>query len=180
MNEDQNAIQRVLDGDTQAFRSLVDRHQGAVVRFAFAFLSRHADAEDVAQDVFLAAFLKLATFDVKQAAFSTWLLTITRNQCLNRLKRNRHEVVAESPEPSSKRTPADDVGQQEFFAQLDGALQQLPLEQRTAFVLAEIEDLPYEQIGILEDVAIGTVKSRVHRAKKRLRGLLKDVVEHTP
>jgi RNA polymerase sigma-70 factor (ECF subfamily) len=180
LNEDQSAIQRVLQGDSPAFRSLVERHQGAVVRFAFAFLSRHDDAEDVAQDVFLTAFRKLSTYDAAHAAFSTWLLTITRNRCLNRLKRERNEVVAEWPEPSSGRTPVDEIGEQEFFAQLDVALQQLPLQQRTAFVLAEIEELPYEQIGILEDVAIGTVKSRVHRAKQRLRGLLKDVVEHTP
>ena len=180
MNEDLSTIQRVLRGDVQAFRSLVERHQGAVVRFAFAFLSRHDDAEDVAQDVFLAAFRKLDSFDSTRAAFSTWLLTITRNRCLNRLKRIQHVNAAEPPEPTSFRTPVDEVGEQEFFAQLDAALQQLPVEQRTAFVLAEIEELPYEQIGILEQVAIGTVKSRVHRAKQRLRGLLKNVVEPTP
>ncbi|MDP6719905.1 MAG: sigma-70 family RNA polymerase sigma factor [Pirellulaceae bacterium] len=180
MNEDLSAIQQVLHGDSQAFRLLVERHQDTVVRFAFTFLSRHDAAEDVAQDVFLAAFRKLDSYDATQAAFVTWLLTITRNRCLNRLKRNRNEVVTESPEPTFMRTPVDMAGEREFFEQLDAALRKLPVEQRTAFVLAEIEGLPYEQIGSLEHVAVGTVKSRVHRAKQRLRRLLKDVVEQMP
>ena len=149
-------------------------------RVAFAILSRHDAAEDIAQDVFLAAFRKLDSFDAAKSAFPTWLLTITRNRCLNRLKRNQHEVVAELPEPASVRTPVDVVGEQEFFEQLDAALRELSVEQRTAFTLAEIEELTYEQIGNIEDVAVGTVKSRVHRAKQKLRGLLKDVVEHMP
>ena len=112
MNEDLKAIQRVLPGEPQAFRSLVERHQDRVIRFAFAFLSRHDAAEDIAQEVFLAAFRKLDSYDATQSAFSTWLLTITRNRCLNRLKRNRNDVVAELPEPISTHTPVDVMGEQ--------------------------------------------------------------------
>ena len=115
MNEDLNAIQRVLRGDAQAFRSLVDRHQDKVVRYAFTFLSRHDAAEDIAQDVFLAAFRKLDSYDASRSAFLTWLLTITRNRCLNSLKRKHHEVAAELPEPATARTPVDVVGEQEFL-----------------------------------------------------------------
>ena len=80
-------------------------------------------------------------------------------------------------EPAILATPARDMQDAEFFAQLDAALASLPAEQRSAFVLAEIEELSYEEIAEIEGTKLGTVKSRINRAKQRLRAILQEIPE---
>lgn len=168
MDEDQQAIGEVLTGAAEAFRGLVERHQRVVWTFAWNMLRNDADAEDLTQDVFVAAFRSLHTFDAARARFSTWLLTIARNRCCTMLKSRQPSVVGD--EPSDNLPTAEmAITDSELWQQLDTALGQLPAEQRSAFVLAEIQELPYSEIAAIEGVQIGTVKSRVSRAKARLR-----------
>ncbi|MBC7821065.1 MAG: sigma-70 family RNA polymerase sigma factor, partial [Planctomycetaceae bacterium] len=135
------------------------------------------DAEDLVQEVFVAVFRKLDAFDAERSQFATWLLTIARNQCLNHLKRSSLPTVFRSEFDVEARTaqPSDAVLSRELHARLDAALERLPLEQRTAFVLAEIQELPYAEIAIIEEVELGTIKSRVSRARQRLREVLSDL-----
>ncbi len=168
MDDDHQAIADVLAGTAGAFRDLVERHQRVVWTFAWNLLRNDADAEDLTQDVFVAAFRSLHTFDAARARFSTWLLTIARNRCCTMLKTRQPSVVDEEITdslPTAERAVTDS----ELWQQLDTALGQLPAEQRSAFVLAEIQELPYSEIAAIEGVQIGTVKSRVSRAKARLR-----------
>ena len=177
--EDPELVRRVLAGQTEKFRVLVDRHQQAIFRFAYGLLGNREEAQDVTQDAFLAAFANLNGYDSSRAAFSTWLMTITRNRCINLLKRNR-PVAFDEPDSIVDSTPrgaAEDlISRQELSQQLDRALAELPVEQRSAFVLAEIEDLPYAEIARIEQTSLGTVKSRIHRAKQRLQSLLEHVM----
>lgn len=168
MDDDQQAIAEVLAGDAGAFRGLVERHQRVVWTFAWNMLRNDADAEDLTQDVFVAAFRSLHTFDAARARFSTWLLTIARNRCCTMLKTRPPSVVDEE---IADNLPTADMAitDSELWQQLDTALGHLPTEQRSAFVLAEIQELPYSEIATIEGVQIGTVKSRVSRAKARLR-----------
>jgi RNA polymerase sigma-70 factor (ECF subfamily) len=172
MSDDEAIIRRVLGGDVHAFREIVDRYQGLVYRLARNLLGRTADADDLAQDVFVAAFENLGAFDPRRAALPTWLLVIARNKCLNALKRRRPLTVEKFVEPMDRRTPEDSLARKEWLARFDAALAALPFEQRTAFVLAEIENLPYEEIARVEGVKLGTVKSRIRRAKDKLMRLL--------
>ena len=126
------------------------------------------------QDAFLAAFANLSGYASSRAAFSTWLFTITRNRCINLLKR-QHPVALSELDSIGDVASADPLASQEISQQLDRALAALPVEQRSAFVLAEVEELPYAEIARIERTSLGTVKSRIHRAKQRLRALL----EHT-
>src|SRR5262245_50902233 len=98
MNDDLAAIRRVLAGDVQHFAVLVRRRQGSLCGLVRNLLPRSADWEDVAQDVFLAAYANLASFDPRRAAFRTWLFTIARNRCRNVLKRRRPDLPGELPE----------------------------------------------------------------------------------
>lgn len=123
------------------------------------------------QEAFLAAFANLSGYDPSRAAFSTWLFTIARNRCLNLLKKSRPIALSE-PDSIGDATPADPIARLELSQQLDRALAALPVDQRSAFVLAEIEELPYAEIARIERTSLGTVKSRVHRAKQRLQSLL--------
>src|SRR6185503_6329887 len=137
-----------------------------IFRFASRLLGNWEAAEDVTQEVFLAAFANLSGYDSSRAAFSTWLFTIARNRCLNLLKQRR--LIARNELDSIRDVaPADPIVSQELSQQLDRALAALPVEQRSAFVLAEIEELPYDEIARIERTSLGTVKSRIHRAKQR-------------
>ncbi len=165
------AIQRVLEGDTQAFRLLVNRWEGPLLAFVGSFLHRSEDREDAAQEAFLAAYVRLGDYAPNRGRFSTWLFRIARNNCLNRLGREARQPVSGSDltQTTDNRLPEHHAAGQDLLSRLDAALAALPLEQRTAFVLARFVRLPYEQIARIEGVAPGTVKSRVARAREALR-----------
>jgi RNA polymerase sigma-70 factor, ECF subfamily len=169
--EDRELVRRVLAGQTDDFRLLVHRHQQSIFRFASELLGNREEAQDVTQDAFLAAFVNLSGYDSSRAAFSTWLFTIARNRCLNVLKQRR-PIALEQPHALADVTSADPIVRQELSQQLDRALAALPVEQRSAFILAEIEEVPYAEIARIERTSLGTVKSRIHRAKQRLQSLL--------
>jgi RNA polymerase sigma-70 factor (ECF subfamily) len=173
--DDRQLVRLVLAGRTDDFRALVDRHQQSIFRFAAKILGNWEAAEDVTQDVFLAAFANLSGYDSSRAAFSTWLFTMARNRCLNLLQQRR-PVPLNERDPIGAVTSTDPIISQELSQHLDRALAALPVEQRTAFILAEIEELPYAEIARIEQTSLGTVKSRIHRAKQRLQSLLEPVM----
>jgi RNA polymerase sigma-70 factor (ECF subfamily) len=176
--EDQELVSRVLAGRTDDFRVLVERHQVSVFRFASALLGKREEAEDIAQEAFLAAFANLSGYDSSRAAVSTWLIAIARNRCINLLKRNR-PIALNEPDSVIDVASADPIVSQELSQQLDRALAALPVEQRSAFILAEIEQLPYAEIAQIERTSLGTVKSRIHRAKQRLQSLLEPIMRES-
>jgi RNA polymerase sigma-70 factor (ECF subfamily) len=178
MDDDLQVIGRVLAGDVDSFRLLVRRYEGPVFRLARNLLPDPGDAADMAQEVFLAAYQHLASYDPRRSAFATWLLTIARNKCYGALKKRRPVARADLPEEADLRTPDRQAAEEELSRQLDAALAALPFEQQTAFVLAEIQGLSHEEIGHIEGVPVGTVKSRLSRAKEKLRSLLRRTVEH--
>jgi RNA polymerase sigma-70 factor, ECF subfamily len=144
MNDDLDAIRRVLAADVESFRRLVERYQRPLLTLIRNLTPPDTDHEGVAQEVFLAAFRSLASFDPKRSAFSTWLFTIARNRCRNELARRRPVVGAELPDVVDLRSPERAASEAELFRQLDAALGALPFEQRSAFVLAHLQGLSYE------------------------------------
>lgn len=172
MDDDVAVIERVLAGDAAAFRVLVERYQRRVFGFARRFLTQTTDCEDVAQEVFLSAYRNLASYRAERARFSTWLLALARNKCLNLLTKRGPAPVGGDvvvPEPIDPRTPETALAEAELHARLDACLATLPLEQKTVFVLAELHDLSLAEIGRIEEVSVGTVKSRLSRARSKLR-----------
>jgi RNA polymerase sigma-70 factor (ECF subfamily) len=170
MRDDLEAIARVLTGEVEAFRPLVERYQGPLLALVRNLLPRGSDVEALAQETFLAAFRHLRSFDPARSAFSTWLFAIARNKCLNERKRPR--PAGSAPEPAHVRTPEAEAAGAELAQRLDECLAELPFEQRSAFVLAELHGLSLQEVGRIEGVAVGTVKSRLSRARARLRALL--------
>ena len=174
MADEIEIISSVLAGDTDSFRLLVQRYQKPVIRMIRNIVNDNHICEDIAQDVFLAAYTKLASFDVARSSFATWLFTIARNRSINALRRIRRVSLQSVSGSGDSSRPASTLAQKEFFRRLDEELLRLSVSQRTAFVLAEFEALPYEQIAQIEGVRIGTIKSRINRAKKKLRLALED------
>jgi RNA polymerase sigma-70 factor (ECF subfamily) len=167
-------IHRVLQGDTESFRLLVERYEKPVVRMVKNLTGDSHVGEDVAQDVFLTAYKKLTSFDPALSDFSTWLFTITRNKSLNALKKKRAFPRRELADVAGGSNPHDAAAAREFFEKLSKELHSLPARQRRAFVMAEFEKLSYQQIAQIEGVRLGTVKSRINRAKTKLRAALED------
>lgn len=174
MNET-DVIVRVLNGEVDSFRLLVERYQKPIIRFVRNVVDDSHICEDIAQEVFLTAYRMLGSFDPDRSEFSTWLFTIARNKSLNVLKKKKPLSMPRLPERTSPVNPADVLSQKEFFDELDRALQELPATQKTAFVLAELEQLSHAEIAQIEGVRIGTVKSRINRAKSKLQSALKNL-----
>jgi RNA polymerase sigma-70 factor (ECF subfamily) len=177
MSDDLRTIQRVLEGEIDAFRLLVEKYQKPLFAMIHNMLINRADCEDIAQEAFLAAYLHLGSYDSNESRFSTWLFAIARNRCFNEAKRRR-PVNLDSVEPSIVfGHPADGLIAEEAAGALDRALDSLPFEQRSAFVLAEIQGLPLEEVARIEAAPLGTVKSRISRAKEKLRSVLATALE---
>jgi RNA polymerase sigma-70 factor (ECF subfamily) len=175
MTEETVIIKAVLDGDTESFRLLVQRYQKPVIRMIANLINDRHICEDMAQEVFLAAYKKLPSFDPARSSFSTWLFTIAKNKSINAMKKRKILSVSNPPENPDFTEPADPLVRDELFLKLDRALKSLNPKHRRALVLAEFENLPYEQIAQIEGVRTGTIKSRINRARKQLRSALENV-----
>jgi RNA polymerase sigma-70 factor (ECF subfamily) len=173
--KDTDVIHQVLRGEVDSFKLLVERYYRPVIRFTKNMTNDSHICEDIAQDVFLVAYKKLHCFDPHRSNFSTWLFTIARYKTLNALKKKKPLFMSQLPQMPDSRNPSNDLSEKEFFDKLDRILQSLPARQKTAFVLAEFEKLPYARIAQIEGVRIGTIKSRISRAKRKLRSALKDL-----
>ncbi len=166
-------IARSQQQDHEAFGQLVDRHASVIVNLAYRMVGNRADAEDLAQDAFLAAFKALPTFRA-DSKFSTWLYRIAANKCKDWLRAkhppaveldDNEAVAAHVVEP---RTPERLLSQQQVAQQLDEAIQRLPPLYREAFVLKHVEGLSYEDMQDLLGVNADTLKMRVYKGRVQL------------
>jgi RNA polymerase sigma-70 factor (ECF subfamily) len=179
---DAAAVARARNGDHAAFRLLVERHQGRAFGLALRVLRDEEQARDVVQDAFLKAYGALERFEGR-AAFSTWLHRIVVNLCLDRKRRERSARRIESNEealalagadPESPETPDPGLALEraELRDQLARAIAGLPEDSRRTLELREIDGLSYQEIAGVLGVPKGTVMSRLHYARRRLRSVL--------
>jgi RNA polymerase sigma-70 factor (ECF subfamily) len=168
-------IERCLQGDQQAWEQIVRQHWRRVFNVAYKFVGRHDEAEDLTQDVFLKVFKSLATFD-RRANFQTWLVSVSRNLCIDHYRSVRKEretidrdVNAADLSPVSVEVSAHVALERHDLAQeLRRALQQLPETLRTAVVMRDIQELSYQEIADQLGLPEGTVKSRINRGRHEL------------
>jgi len=125
MTKEIDVIHQVLQGDVDSFRLLVQRYQKPIISMIKNIINDQHMCEDVAQDVFLTAYTKLASFDPARSNFSTWLFTITKNKSLNALKKKRALSMSQLPEKADSCNPSDELGEKELFNELDRELQTL-------------------------------------------------------
>jgi RNA polymerase sigma-70 factor (ECF subfamily) len=173
--EDEALVGQIRRGNREAFRVLVLRYQRPLFRFLGLLGFDGAACEDLAQQTFLSAFRALADFDPGRARFSTWLFTIAKRHASHERERahRRHETPATEATDALSRSPAPDPAEAAVLAQrlrtLDAALGSLPQELRSTFLLSQIKELSLGEVAAVENCPIGTVKSRIHRARERLR-----------
>jgi RNA polymerase sigma-70 factor, ECF subfamily len=173
---DRRLVGRAVGGDLGAFEELVERHRDVVTRVVGRIASAD-DAEDVSQDAFLRAFHRLERFR-GEAPFRSWLLRIAHNAALDHLRRRRPERLDEamlegSLDESAERPPAETLERRERIDRLERKLRGLSGPHRAVLVLRDVEGLSYEEIAALTDAPVGTVKGRLHRARREFIEMLR-------
>jgi len=182
--EDNDLIRETLAGSQVSFQLLVERHQGRIFALARNYTRSAVEVEDIVQDTFLKAYRRLDSFQ-HQASFSTWLQRIAINTALDLLKRHGRSPVTAVEDPellastgdlagSARRVMAPDarLEREEIAEVTQRVLEELPDIFRTVLVLREFEDRAYQEIADLLGVSIGTVESRLFRARARFKEAL--------
>ncbi len=183
---DHALMERIAGGDERAFRQLVERHQNAIVGTVTKMLGNTSDSEDIAQQVFIRVW-KHAKRYKPDNKFTTYLYTITRNLVYNETRRRSRKktVSTDAREDEQHLQHPDDESAQpdaclldsELRAAIDAAIQSLPENQRMAVVLRRYDNLPYEEIAVVLDTSVPSVKSLLFRARTTLRDSLAKYME---
>src|SRR6266567_2231059 len=169
-----------LAGSGEAMAALYRRHGGLVYRFTLQMSRNEAVAEEITQEVFLALLTQIDRFDAERGELSTWLCGIARHQLWKHLQRNEaagafgEENAAELE--FSGDGPAELLLRSEAVAAVRAGMDELPPALREVVILCSLEEMSYEQAAQVLSVPVGTVRSRLHRAKARLAGLLRGEV----
>lgn len=179
-NEDNELVKRALKGDGRAFELIVRKYQKQLYFTIRKIVSSHEDTDDILQETFIKAYHRLDTYKAEYP-FYPWLHRIAVNTAINHYKKygTREEsslngmIDAGNPFPSNQRNPHHQVEQAELNELVKSALEKLPFEQKMVFILRTSEELTYEEISDRLNISIGTVMSRLSRAREKLRKLLR-------
>jgi len=175
---DYDLMERIRGGDMVAFNKIVDRYKGRLMNIIVRMLHSNEDAEDVVQETFCRVFQHRDSFDFRHC-FSTWIYTIALNLARNELRKRKRfkftdifdmqgkemEIAVEMELPSN------------LPKAIDNALKNIPEKYRMAFVLRDLQELPYDEVAKIMNIPLGTVKSRVNRARAMLREKLRPRME---
>jgi RNA polymerase sigma-70 factor, ECF subfamily len=174
-------VGRAARGDRVAFTRLVEHYQTACYGLAWRLLGNRDQAADATQDAFVHAFNAIGRY--RGGQFRSWLLRITANASYDILRRQQRRPTTTLPDPEEGEAELPDVRAPDpvagaersaLYQALDIAMQRLPEDQRTAVVLCDVYGMDYNEVAAATESALGTVKSRIHRGRLRLRKLLAD------
>jgi RNA polymerase sigma-70 factor, ECF subfamily len=181
VSDDTQLIDQALAGNTDAFGQLVLKYQDRLFNTVFHVVGHAEDARDIVQETLVQAFLKLESFR-RESALYTWLYRIAFNVAVSQ-RRRRRPIASLDRRRETNLDPADDglspaesLEQKERHGQVRAAIARLPDDQRAVLVLREIDGCCYETIAEILDLPLGTVRSRLHRARVQLRTELKGVL----
>ncbi len=191
MFEDAYLVQRTLEGDIRAFEALIDKYKNMVFTISFRMLGNHTDAEDASQEVFLRLYNSLSKYNSNHK-FSNWLYQITMNICRDELRKRKSTKTSLSLDEPIREEDGKDIAslipdeynlpervaeENELRNRLELAIQKLPKDYKEPLVLRYTKGLSYEDISSILKLPIGTVKIRIHRARKMIREMLKGYLE---
>ncbi len=179
-------IKQVIKGDQNAFGEIVELYKDKVFHICFRMLGNRHEAEDIAQEAFVRAYVNIKTFN-QNKKFSTWLFRIATNLCIDRIRKKKPDYYLDaevsgtdgltmySQVASSTPLPEDEVENLELQSTIQQEISKLPEKYRSVIVLKYIEELPLQEISEILDLPLGTVKTRVHRGREALRKQLRKV-----
>lgn len=178
-------IERAQDGDRSALSELIARYERKAYHLSFRLMGNHADASDAAQEALVRVYTRLHNFR-GESAFSTWLFRVVTNTCLDELRRRGRIRFASLDDPllneegsvprqtvQEGEGPVDVAERHELQWMVREAIHRLPDDYRTVVVLRDLQDLSYHEIAEALGTSVGTIKSRLHRARLALRSILR-------
>ena len=174
-------VAAAVAGDRAAFARLMEHYQGACYGLAWRLLGDRDLAADATQDAFIHAYDHLGSY--RGGAFRSWLMRITANAAYDILRRSQRRPTSPLPDPEAGEAdipdpfgvnPVTESARSELYRALDAALRLMPEDQRTAVVLCDVYGMDYHEVSVVIQSPVGTVKSRIHRGRLRLRELLAD------
>ncbi len=184
LQQDDECIAAVRGGDQAAFGALVVKYQDRLFNSLTQLMGSAEDAQDITQEALIQAYLKLDTFQ-GNSAFYTWLYRIAFNLAMSHARKRRPIAMGESdsspshPEPVDHQpSPHEQMVTQEQIDSVQSAIDSLASEHREIVVLREIEGFDYEQIASVLEIPIGTVRSRLFRARMQLKSMLATATDH--
>ncbi len=172
-------IARAAEGDRVAFTQLMEHYQSACYGLAWRLLHDADQAVDATQDGFMHAYKAIRSY--RGGVFRSWLLRITANASYDILRRAQRRPTSPLPEPDEGApelpdvhavNPVEEATKSELYRHLEVALRHLPEDQRAAVVLCDVYGMDYNEVAAMTGSALGTVKSRIHRGRLRLRELM--------
>lgn len=174
-DEEQVWLEQARQGDKSAFGRLIEAYQGPVYNLAYRMLGNRGEAEEAAQEAFIRAYTRLDTYDPSRK-FSTWMLSITSNYCIDLLRKRRALLLSlDQPLPphpalmsDREENPEEQASDTEREQMVQALLEHLPEDYRQAVVLRYWYDLSYEEIADVMDTTISAIKSRLFRARRQL------------
>lgn len=179
-------IKQVLKGDRNAFGEIVELYKDKVFQLSFRMLGNRHEAEDIAQEAFIRAYVNIQSFNMN-LKFSTWLYRIATNLCIDRLRKKKPDYYLDaevkgtegltmySHIPSDASLPEEDVESLELQESIQKEISKLPDKYRSVIVLKYIEEMSLNEISEILDIPLGTVKTRIHRGREALRKQLRHV-----
>ena len=179
-------IKEVLKGDQNAFAEIVELFQDKLYRICYRMLGNQHEAEDIAQEAFVRAFINIHTFDTNRK-FSTWLYRIGTNLCIDRIRKKKPDYYLDaevagteglnmySQIASKDELPEQEVLKMEMQDRVQYEISRLPDKYRAVIVLKYMEDLPLQEISDILEMPLGTVKTRIHRGREALRKQLSNM-----
>ncbi|HEX9973677.1 MAG TPA: sigma-70 family RNA polymerase sigma factor [bacterium] len=179
-------VEKILSGNIEEFKTLVEEHQRLVSHIVFRMIPKHADQEDICQDVFIQIYQNLGSFKF-ESKLSTWIARIAYNRCINYLEKKKTPLFDDlSPEEETIETQSEDsiapdtfTEHQDRSSRLQVEIDKLPIQYRSILTLYHLDEMKYNEIAEITGLPEGTVKSYLFRARKQLkeRLLKKYVVE---
>lgn len=174
-DEEQVWLEQARQGDKSAFGQLIEAYQGPVYNLAYRMLGNRGEAEEAAQEAFIRAYTRLDTYDPSRK-FSTWMLSITSNYCIDLLRKRRALLLSlDQPLPphpalmsDRDENPEAQAADSEQEQMVQALLEHLPEDYRQAVVLRYWYDLSYEEIAAIMDTTVSAIKSRLFRARRQL------------
>jgi RNA polymerase sigma-70 factor, ECF subfamily len=174
--EENRLIREIQAGDHRAFERLLDQYEARVYRLALRYTGSVSDAEDVTQEIFLGVYRGLARFR-GDSALGTWIYRVAMNHCLEFRRKRRYETLPYDEElmlasVDWRDDPLLSAGKRDVTERVEAAIQSLPPHHRDVIVLHELQGLTYQEVAATLNVPVGTVKSRLSNAFRKLRDLL--------
>lgn len=179
-------IKQVLKGDQNAYADIVNLYQHKLYQICYRMLGNKQEAEDIAQEAFVRAYINLHSYDQKRK-FSTWIYRIATNLCIDRIRKKKPDYYLDaevagtdgldmySQIAADEKLPEDVVAQMELQDRIQYEISRLPDKYRSVIVLKYIEELSLQEISEILDMPLGTVKTRIHRGREALRKQLNNL-----